>query len=334
MKFQDDADFDLKGEGEELMEGGKKKGVNPTIHKPSDNKKKKDRHQKAKELKDKDLNLHKYSGLTKYPKINDIYGGEYSGEDAAYCYSCYLSCCGKIPQALCFFCAPCRCGPLIEIPQGYIGIVMEFGKFVRKVGPGLHSFNSCTEEIKKVDIRTQSHRIPPQDLITRDNIALKIDCFVLFKVAIPEMAVFKLDNYNQYITYETMGTMKTVIAEKTLTEVLANQEEIEDTIRDKIDHDADKYGLHIQAMEIKKIELHSNMVTAMATIALTEKEMEAKIMNAKGDFESARIFREAADELSKNPVSLQLHYFETLKEISTEKSKMTLMPAPLIDFLM
>ena len=183
-------------------------------------------------------------------------------------------------------------------------------------------------------MRIQSLPIPKQDLNTKDNISITIDCFVLFKIMIPELATFKLGDYKRFISYTTMGTMKTIIAEKTLSELLAQEDEIERTIKDIIDDQADDFGIDIQTVETRKIEVAQSMISAMATVALSEKEAEAKIVSAKGNFESARIFREAADELSKNPLSLQLHYFETLKEIAEEKTSITFMPGELIDLFM
>ena len=334
---------DADGENERMLSaspGTDKKSPKPYAttgqHSAEEVKAKRTKKEKKEEHKQKDLNVNKYYGLTMYPKINEIYGEEYKGDEADM-YSGYLNCCGVLSKALCFAFAACRCGPLVEIQQGHIGLVMEFGKFVRKVGPGLHSYNNCTEEILLVDMRTQSLAIPTQDLITKDNISIRVDCFVLFKILIPEMASFKVTDYKRFISYTTMGTMKTIIAEKTLTDLLAHEDEIEDTIREIIDEQCDDFGIHVICIETKKIEVAKTMVSAMATIALSEKEMEAKIINAKGDFESSRIFREAADELSKNPLSLQLHYFETLKELADDKASkttITLMPDVLIDTFM
>src|SRR3990167_905457 len=296
--------------------------------------KKKSRKQKEADKQKKDLNINKFAGLTMYPGLNKVYGPEFTGTDEASAYSCYLSCCGAFCQGLCCVCASCRCGPILEIPQGNIGLVLEFGRFIKKIGPGLHTYNSCTQEIILCDVRIQTLAIPTQDLITKDNISIKIDCFVLFKILIPELASFALDNYRSFISYTTMGTMKTIIAEKTLTEILAQEDEIEDMIKDIIDIQADKYGIDIVTLETKKIEVNRKMVSAMAKVAIAEKEIEGKLLNAKGDFESARIFREAADELSKNSLSLQLHYFETLREISHENCSVTIMPGELIDLLM
>lgn len=337
-RFKKDRD---EAENDSFQEGSRKspRVINNSKQElPSQDTQKKSRKQMKEDKKaadDKlDLYITKYRGLDMFPKLNDIYGPEYTGADEASNYSAYLRCCGQVPRAVCCLCAVCQCGPLIEIKQGFIGIVLEFGKFNRKLGPGLHSFNSCTEAVTLVDMRIQSLPIPPQDLITKDNISVKIDCFVLFKVLIAEMAVFKMSDYHLFIRYVTMGTMKSIISAKTLSELLAQENEIEMAIKAIIDDQADDYGIQIHTIEMRKIEVMPSMVMEMAKIALAEKETEGKVVAAKGNYESARIFREAADELSKNPLSLQLHYFETLKEIASENTTITMMPGDLIDLFM
>ena len=295
--------------------------------------KKKNNKEKKEALAKKDLNINKYFGLTIFPGINNIYGEDYKGDEAEM-YSCYLGCCGSVSKALCVVCATCRCGPIIEIPQGRIGLVTEFGRFVSKIGPGIHTYNSCTQQITAVDMRLQTLPIPPQDLITKDNISIKIDSFLLFKVMIPELAIFRLTEYEKFIILTTMGTMKTIISGKTLSQLLSEENEIEEEMRNIVDDQTDDFGIYVSAIEIKKIEVSRSMVSAMATIALSEKKIEGQIISAKGNYESARIFREAADELSKNKLSLQLHYFETIKEMVSDKATVTLMPSKLIDFLM
>lgn len=281
------------------------------------------------------VNNTQYFGLTMYPKINEPYGLDYNGTDEAWFYACYLGCCGEISRCGCIACVCCGCGPIIEIPQGFIGLVQAFGRFVRKIGPGLHTYNSCTEQIITIDIRTQTLSVPPQDLITKDNITVTVDCYVVFKVIVPELAYYKLENYEQFISLVTMGTIKSIVSGKTLTELLEQEDQIELEITQIIDKQADTFGIDIFSIEMQRIQISKALVSALATIALSEKEMDAKLINAKGNFDSSRVFREAADELSKNPLSLQLHYFETLKQVSSEKnSQITLMPSQIIDAFM
>lgn len=297
--------------------------------------KKANKEKKLEKAKLNNVNNAQYFGLTMYPKINEPYGLDYKGTDEASLYSGYLSCCGGISRHGCIVCAFCGCGPVVEIHQGFIGLVQAFGRFIRKIGPGLHTYNSCTEQILSVDMRSQTLNIVPQDLITRDNITITVDCYVVYKIIVPELAIYRLENYSEFINYTTMGTIKTIVAGKTLTELLSQEDEIEAEITQIIDKQTDPFGIDVFSIEIQRIRISDALVSALATIALSEKEMEAKIINAKGNFDSARVFREAADELSKNPLSLQLHYFETLKQISSEKnSQITLMPSVLIDAFM
>lgn len=290
-------------------------------------------HYQLKNQTDHRMMLNSY-GLKLYPGINKIYGEGYNGEDTAGCYEGYLKCCGMIPRTVCLACASCECGPLISVPQGFIGLTMEFGKLTGKVGPGLHTYNSCAEEVMLVDIRIRVKPIPPQELVTKDNITITIDSFLLYKIIIPELAVFGVQDYDSFIMYMTMATLKSVISENTLNEVLEKEDELEGLIHKMIHDKCDDYGIEVQAIEIKRISLAPRMINAMSTIALSQQERIGQMNQAKGDFESAKVFREAADELSKNTISLQLHYFEALREISKEKTDVLIMPGPLIDFFM
>lgn len=296
-------------------------------------KKKKKKGERRKQAANKNLKVNSYKGTQMYPHLNDIYGTTYDGSDKASAYSGCIRCAGSIPRTCCFLCAPCRCGPILEIPQGNVGLVTEFGRFIKKLGPGLHSYNSCSQQIIQVDTRLQVINIPNQALITKDNISVYFDCFVQFRVMVPELAVFRLNDYRNYISYTTMGTMKTVIAEKTLNELLVEEDQVEDLITEIIENKVDDFGLHIDSIETLKIQLSQETSVSMASVPLAQKEAEAKIIDSRGNYESARIFREAADELSKNPASLQLHYFEKLKEMASEDAEVTLMPGTIIDAL-
>lgn len=127
--------------------------------------------------------------------------------------------------------------------------------------------------------------------------------------------------------------MKTIVAERTLTQLLINRKEIEKSITDIIDDKTDNFGIKVICIETQSVQLPSNMERAMATVAESEKEAEAKIIDARGNLESAKIFREAADELSKNPISLQLQYFETLREIAAEKNSTIIIPDSILSSL-
>lgn len=248
-------------------------------------------------------------------------------------YKACLSLCGGIQKNIQCLCAICGCGPLKTIQQGNVGLKMRFGKFVSKLRPGLHSYNPCSENIVVVDIRAQVLNVGSQSLLTKDNVTVFVDAYVNYRVVTPEAAIFKVENYEQMMSYFTQGVMKTIVAEHTLTDLLVNRKTIEAKITEIIDDKTDPYGIKVFDIETQKIELPNNMERAMATVAETEKQSEARLVDAQGNLESAKIFKEAADELSKNELSLQLQYFETLKFIAAEKNRTIILPDSLLSAL-
>lgn len=251
----------------------------------------------------------------------------------ASCYKSCLSFCGGIQRNIQCVCATCGCGPLKTIEQGNVGLKMRFGKFVSKLKPGLHSFNPCTESIKVVDTRAQVMDVGNQSLLTKDNVTVYIEAYVNYRVVTPEAATFKVTDYKRMMKYFTQGVMKTIVAEHTLSDLLVNRKIIEGKIAEIIDDKTDAYGIKVFDIETQKIELPNNMERAMATVAETEKQSEARLVDAKGNLESAKIFKEAAEELSKNEMSLQLQYFETLKFIAAEKNRTIILPDSLLSAL-
>lgn len=212
------------------------------------------------------------------------------------------------------------------VQEGYEGLILTLGRYTRKIGPGIHALNPCTEDLIHVDMRAQICDIPAQNLLTKDNVALSVDAFCQFKITIPELAQFKVENSKRLIEFMAQGTMKTVFCENTLTELLANRKKIEKNVTEMMDTATDAFGIKVLNMGTKKIVLPASMERAMATVAESEKQKAAKIIDAEANKDSAKIFREAADELGKNPISLQLQYFETLKMIAAERNSTILVP--------
>lgn len=248
-----------------------------------------------------------------------------SGSEATSYMAC-LEKCGNCCLNFQYCCASCGCGPLTTINQGEIGLRMRFGKFVSKLQPGLYTYNPCTEKIIVIDLRSQVIDVGLQRLLTKDNVTVFIDAYVNYSVTEPEKARFKVINYRQLMTYFTQGVMRTIVSEHTLSELLINRKMVEKKLTEIIDAKTHAYGLKVYNIETQKIQLPANMERAMAVVAETEKQSEARLIDAKGDLQSARIFREAADELSKNEISLQLQYFETLKYIAAEKNSTIIVP--------
>lgn len=257
-------------------------------------------------------------GLSVQESINDCYGPTYESKDTASLYSGCLSCTGCVYSAICCPCAACGCGPLVEIPQGHIGLKLILGRLVGKFGPGLHTFNRCTEKIITVDMRVQSLNVNKQTLLTKDSVTVYIDVFVNFRIVIPEYALFKTSNYYALLDLMVQAVMKNIVSERTLSQLLINRKEIEKSTCYFLDERAHPFGIDVVSIETQSIALPHKMERVMATVAESEKRSEAKVIDAKGNLESAKIFRQAADELIKSPTSFELQYFETLKSIAME----------------
>lgn len=250
--------------------------------------------------------------------------------------ACYKNClqkCGSCSIGAKYLCAMCGAGPIIVIEQGTVGLKLRFGKYVSKLQPGMYTYNPCSEEIQVIDMRAQVLDVGNQSLLSKDNVTLYVDAYVNFRVTDPEKATFKVASYMSMIRFFTQGLMKTIIAEHTLTEILVKRKEIEKKITQIIDEKTDQYGLKVFNIETQKIQLPVEMDRAMAAVAESQKQSEARLIDAKGNLESAKIFKDAADILGENEISLQLQYFETLKFIAAEKNKTIIVPDSLLNAL-
>jgi regulator of protease activity HflC (stomatin/prohibitin superfamily) len=265
-------------------------------------------------------------GLELQTSIDDVYGENYNHKGAASGYAGCLKCAGVCYAITCCPCACCGCGPLVEIPQGHIGLLLEFGRMKGKVGPGLHTFNRCSERFITVDMRVQSLNVNKQVLLTKDSVTVYIDVFVNFRIVIPEYALFKTSNYYGLLDLMVQAVMKNIVAERTLSQLLVNRKEIEKSTCYFLDERAHPFGIDVISIETQSIGLPHKMERVMATVAESEKRAEAKVIDAKGNLESAKIFREASDELIKNPNSFELQYFETLKAIAMENPSTLIVP--------
>lgn len=266
-------------------------------------------------------------GLSVQGSINDVYGEKYdSNAESASCFAGCLHCTGACYATCCCPCAACGCGPLVEIEQGYIGLITQLGRLKGKLGPGLHTFNRCTEKILKVDMRIQSVNIKGQTLLTKDSVTVYIDVYVNYRIVIPEYALYKTSNYYELLDLIVQAVMKHIVAERTLAQLLINRKEIEKSTTFLVDERTHPFGVDVVSIETQSIQLPKNMERVMAAVAESEKRAEAKVIDAKGNLESAKIFRLASDELIKNPNSFELQYFQTLKALAVENPSMLIVP--------
>lgn len=235
-----------------------------------------------------------------------------------------------IPKAVCLACAPCGYGPVHQVPTGYIGLLTEFEKVIEKLEPGLHTVNTCSQKVVLVCLMTQLMDIPAQSLLTRDNVTIMIDAYVSFKIRCPELAIFKIGSYLKLIRLQTQGAMRAVVAERNLEDLLRNRKEVEAALTEIIDNKTDPFGIDVIGIETKGMDLPKNMRRAMATVAESKKEAEAKVVDAEGNLKSSKIFRKAADELKGNPIAVQLKYFELIKMIAETNESTLVVPDSVI----
>lgn len=255
----------------------------------------------------------------------------YDQEERLGASACILNCCGNISRCLCFPCAPCGCGPLMKIEQGSIGLLLHQGRLKAKLGPGLHTYNTCLDELLVVSLKTQVMMLPKMRLITKDNVTIDLGAFCSFNIQIPEYAVFRVESVHDLISQLTLGTMKTTVAKMTLNDLLTQRQETEEMITKIIDEKTDYFGIKVTSIDTLSMDLPPELEHALVSGALAEREATAKIIDAKGNLESAKYVKASAQELSKNKASIQLQYFEVLKRIAEDKPTKLILPYFLSD---
>jgi regulator of protease activity HflC (stomatin/prohibitin superfamily) len=254
----------------------------------------------------------------------------YTTDQADY-VDCWMSCIGNCWKIICCPFAYCDCGPVRHIPENHDGLVLSMGRYSKKLGPGIQTVNPCSETLIIVDLRATTLDIKPQILLTKDNVNITVDAYCQYQVRIPELAAFKVKDAQRMIAFMIEGTLKTIFCLHSLQEVLQDRKKIEKIISDIIDDATDPFGIQVLHVGIQKLSLPKSLEEAMASVAESENQKAAKIIDAQANFDAAKIWRASADELSKNMVSLQLHYWEVLKEVSSENNTTILMPNELLN---
>jgi regulator of protease activity HflC (stomatin/prohibitin superfamily) len=212
------------------------------------------------------------------------------------------------------------------------GVIFRLGKYVGIRGPGLIIVIPILEQMRKMDLRTITLDVPSQEVITRDNVTIRVNAVVYFRVLNPDKAVIQVKNFVTATSQIAQTTLRSVLGEHELDELLANREKINQYLQSIIDNQTDPWGIKVSVVEVKDVELPETMKRAMARQAEAERERRGKIIAAEGEFQAAERLAQAADIISKNPAALQLRYLQTLVEISAEKNSTTLFPIP-VDFL-
>ncbi len=199
----------------------------------------------------------------------------------------------------------------------------------RPKGPGLVLIFWPLERMVKVSLRTVVLDVPPQDIITKDNVSVKVNAVVYFRVVDPGRAIVEVENYLYATSQLAQTTLRSVLGQADMDELLSEREKLNDQLQAIIDHQTDPWGIKVSMVELKHVDLPSEMQRAMAKQAEAEREKRAKIIHAAGELEASSKLAEAANIIATNPVTLQLRYLQTLTEISAEKNSTILFPLPI-----
>jgi regulator of protease activity HflC (stomatin/prohibitin superfamily) len=213
------------------------------------------------------------------------------------------------------------------------GVIFRLGKLLPvPKGPGLTLVVWPIDRIVRVSLRTVVLDVPPQDVITRDNVTVKVNAVVYFRVMDPLKAVVQVENYLYATSQEAQTTLRSILGEAHLDELLSERERLGQRLQEVIDLHTDPWGVKVTQVAVKAVDLPHEMQRAMAKQAESEREKRAKIIHASGELEASRQLTEAAEALQSQPVSLHLRYLQTLTEIAAEKNSTIIFPVP-IDFL-
>ncbi len=211
-------------------------------------------------------------------------------------------------------------------------VVFRLGRMVGARGPGMVYIIPGIEKMVKMDMRTKTLDIPPQDVITRDNVSVKVNAVLYFRVLDPNKAVLEVENYLFATSQLAQVTLRSVCGQGELDELLSEREKINSRIQDILDKQTDPWGIKVVLVELKHIDLPQEMQRAMAKQAEAERERRAKVIHADGEFQASQKLADAAGVMALQPMALQLRYLQSLVEIASEKNSTTIFPIP-IDLL-
>jgi regulator of protease activity HflC (stomatin/prohibitin superfamily) len=210
------------------------------------------------------------------------------------------------------------------------GVIFRLGRVLPSPkGPGLVLVLWPIDTMTRISLRTVVHDIPPQDIITRDNVSVKVNAVVYFRVMGPVKAIVEVENYIYATSQLAQTTLRSVLGEVELDDLLTSREELNLRLQEIIDQHSDPWGVKVSMVEVKHVDLPQEMQRAMAKQAEAERERRAKIIHAEGEFVASQKLADAANVMAANPISVQLRYLQTLTEISTENAATIVFPVPL-----
>src|SRR6201993_858539 len=209
------------------------------------------------------------------------------------------------------------------------GVIFRLGRLIGAKGPGIILLIPVIDKMVKVSLRTIAMDVAPQDVITRDNVSVKVNAVVFFRVIDPREAVVQVEDFLYATSQIAQTTLRSVLGQAELDDLLAERERVNQQLQRIIDQHTDPWGVKVTAVEVKHVDLPQDMQRAMSKQAEAERERRAKVINAEGEFQAAAKLAEAADVLTRFPIAVQLRYLQTMREIASERNTTTFFPIPI-----
>jgi regulator of protease activity HflC (stomatin/prohibitin superfamily) len=221
-------------------------------------------------------------------------------------------------------------GSAIRILREYErGVIFRLGRLIAQKGPGLILLIPIVDRMVRVDLRTVTLNIPPQEVITRDNVPARVNAVAYFRVVDPNNAIVEVENFLLATSQIAQTTLRSVLGKADLDQLLAERERLNEDLQKIIDEQTEPWGVKVTTVEIKDVEIPEQMQRAMARQAEAERERRAKIINAEGEFQAAEKLSDAAEIISRNPATLQLRYLQTLLEMGVNQNTTIVFPLPI-----
>ena len=209
------------------------------------------------------------------------------------------------------------------------GVIFRLGKLLRAKGPGIVLLIPFVDRMVRMDLRVVTIDVPKQEMMTRDNVPVTVDAVIYFRVVDPEAAVVKVEHYLKASSLIAQTTLRSVIGQAELDDLLARRDKINQTLQEIIDRQAEPWGIKVSNVEVKTVDIPPEMQRAMARQAEAERDRRAKVIAAEGEFQAAEQLSLAADRITASPGALQLRYLQTMREIASETNTTTFLPMPL-----
>jgi len=239
-----------------------------------------------------------------------------------HCMSAFGCCLGVIGMSLC-----CCCSPYKSVQEGFKGLVTQYGRFTEEKAPGVHYINPATQGLIMVDMRLQVKDLSRQNVMTRDNVTINIDCVLGYRITDAYKAKFAVQDIDNTVSLLTYTTLRDVIGTKDLQVCLTDREGIAQEVKNHVAQPADDMGCHIESMKFKDITIPTETQDALSAAAIAQRTAAAKVISAEGDVRSAELMRKAADILD-SPAAMQIRYLETISNLAhSNNAKIIFLPA-------